>query len=138
MYSFLQIRSISGWKLTDLSGEKLVSPKSENEGVLMYNTNEHNDNGLFYWKAPKEFNGNLVWEILFDEFAKVIKSGPQCGALRVSEVQPHAEQSYRSHFIQSRLTLVTTAISLKVDQAVIFLPDSTRRLQTSILVNWSR
>lgn len=55
----LQIRSTAGWVLTDLLGEKMVAPKSENE-VLMYTNSEYRNNDLYYWKAPKEFNGNLV------------------------------------------------------------------------------
>ncbi|KAK6105271.1 Laminin EGF-like (Domains III and V) family protein [Brugia pahangi] len=54
-----EIRSTTGWVLTDLSGEKIVPPKSENE-VLMYTNSEYRNNDLYYWKAPKEFNGNLL------------------------------------------------------------------------------
>ncbi|KAM3721816.1 Laminin subunit [Dirofilaria immitis] len=54
-----EIRSNKGWLLTDLSGEKLVAPKTENE-VLMYTNSEYRSNELYYWKAPKEFNGNLL------------------------------------------------------------------------------
>uniref|UniRef100_A0A1I7VMW8 Laminin alpha 1 chain n=1 Tax=Loa loa TaxID=7209 RepID=A0A1I7VMW8_LOALO len=54
-----EIRSTTSWMLTDLSGEKLVTPKSESE-VLMYTNSEYKNNELYYWKAPKEFNGNLL------------------------------------------------------------------------------
>uniref|UniRef100_A0A0R3RFI4 Laminin subunit alpha-2 n=1 Tax=Elaeophora elaphi TaxID=1147741 RepID=A0A0R3RFI4_9BILA len=54
-----EIRSTTGWVLTDLLGEKAVTPKSENE-ILMYTNNEYRNNDLYYWKAPKEFNGNLL------------------------------------------------------------------------------
>ncbi|EJW78154.1 laminin alpha-2 chain [Wuchereria bancrofti] len=55
-----EIRSTTGWVLTDLSGEKMVPPKSENNEILMYTNNEYRNNELYYWKAPKEFNGNLL------------------------------------------------------------------------------
>lgn len=57
----LQIRSRTGWLLTDLSGEKAITPKfgTGNE-VLMYTNNDYRNSYLYYWKAPKEFNGNLV------------------------------------------------------------------------------
>uniref|UniRef100_A0A915Q449 Uncharacterized protein n=1 Tax=Setaria digitata TaxID=48799 RepID=A0A915Q449_9BILA len=54
-----EIRSSTGWVLTDLMGERMVAPASEN-GVLMYTNIEHRNNDLYYWKAPKEFNGNMV------------------------------------------------------------------------------
>ncbi|CAG9529626.1 unnamed protein product [Cercopithifilaria johnstoni] len=54
-----KIRSTTDWVLTDLSGEKGIALKSESE-VLMYTNSEYRNNDLFYWKAPKEFNGNLL------------------------------------------------------------------------------
>ncbi|VDK84796.1 unnamed protein product [Litomosoides sigmodontis] len=56
-----EIRSNAGWLLTDLSGGKAVTPRSGvgNE-VLMYTNNDYRNSYLYYWKAPKEFNGNLL------------------------------------------------------------------------------
>ncbi|OZC06693.1 hypothetical protein X798_06324 [Onchocerca flexuosa] len=54
-----EIRNTTGWMLTDVSGELMIAPKTESQ-VLMYTNSEHKNNELCYWKAPKEFNGNLL------------------------------------------------------------------------------
>uniref|UniRef100_A0A915BQN1 Laminin subunit alpha-2 n=1 Tax=Parascaris univalens TaxID=6257 RepID=A0A915BQN1_PARUN len=55
-----QIRDNLGWRLTDLSGQSSVEPKTENAELLMYTTNDHKDGYLYYWKAPEKFLGNLL------------------------------------------------------------------------------
>uniref|UniRef100_A0AC35TJJ8 Laminin subunit alpha-2 n=1 Tax=Rhabditophanes sp. KR3021 TaxID=114890 RepID=A0AC35TJJ8_9BILA len=55
------IRAKSGFNLTDWTNNKNVQAKEENSDVLMYTTNDYkNDQPLHYWRAPKEFSGNLL------------------------------------------------------------------------------
>ena len=55
-----QLSNNMGWNLTDYTGGNDVRPETENGEVLMFNSNQNSNRQLYYWKAPANFNGNLL------------------------------------------------------------------------------